>query len=99
MGHAYRHDNWCGSYRSKDKRCALCSMTGMRSFPPALIPCLRLENLEVILTPYRAPNANAFAKRWVRSVPEECLDHLFIFDERHLDHILPRVAQRDAGSA
>ena len=44
----------------------------------------RSEGLEIIQT----PNANAFAERWVRTVREECLDHLLIFDERGLHRVL-----------
>ncbi len=43
------------------------------------------EGIEV---PYRAPNANAYAERWVRSVREECLDRLVILNEHHLRRVL-----------
>jgi putative transposase len=42
----------------------------------------------VIRTPVQAPNANAHAERWVRSVRRECLDRLLIFSRRQLEHVL-----------
>lgn len=46
------------------------------------------ENIHVIHTPVRAPNANAYLERWVRSVREECLDKVIILNEQHLRHIM-----------
>ena len=40
------------------------------------------------MTPYRAPTANAVAERWIRSLREECLDHILIINERHLRRVL-----------
>jgi putative transposase len=46
------------------------------------------DSVEIIRTPYRAPNANAYSERWVRTVREECLDQLLIVNERHLRRVL-----------
>jgi len=40
--------------------------------------------IRVVQTPYRAPNANAYAERFVRSIKEECLDRVIPFVENHL---------------
>jgi putative transposase len=46
------------------------------------------EGATVIKTPIRAPNANADAERWVRTVREECLDWLLILGPRQLERVL-----------
>lgn len=46
------------------------------------------EGVRVIKTPIRSPRANAVAERWVRSVRNECLDHILVFGRRHLEQIL-----------
>jgi transposase len=46
------------------------------------------EGIHVIQTPVRAPNANCYAERWIRSAREACLDKLLIFNENHLRRVM-----------
>jgi transposase InsO family protein len=48
----------------------------------------RSEGVKVIRTPIRAPQANAYAERFVRTIRAECLDWLLILGRRHLEHVL-----------
>src|SRR5262249_61804277 len=50
----------------------------------------RVRNIGIaqVCTPFSSPRANAIAERWVRSVRSECLDHVFIFNEPHLQRVL-----------
>lgn len=53
----------------------------------------RSEGLRVIHTPVRAPQANAYAERFVRTVRTECLDWLLIVGRRHLERTLRTYIQ------
>lgn len=57
-------------------------------FAAAFDTVFQSENIKIIRTPFRAPNANAFAERWVRTLREECLDRLIILNQAHLRRVL-----------
>jgi putative transposase len=40
--------------------------------------------IRIVQTPVQAPNANAHAERFVRSIKSECLDRVILLGERHL---------------
>lgn len=45
---------------------------------------LKREGVVCVLCQARAPNCNAFAERFVRSIKGECLDRMILFGERSL---------------
>jgi putative transposase len=57
-------------------------------FAAAFDEVFRSEGIKVIHTPIRAPQANAYAERFVRTVRTECLDWLLILGRRHLETVL-----------
>jgi transposase InsO family protein len=48
----------------------------------------RAEGGEMLVTPVKAPKANAYAERWVQTVRAECLDWLLIVGRGHLEQAL-----------
>ena len=44
-----------------------------------------------IRTPYRAPLANSVAERTIRTLRQECLDHVIVLNERHLLALLAEL--------
>lgn len=52
--------------------------------------CSILENdgIQFVEIAARSPNMNPFAERWIQSIRRECLDHFFIFGEKHLRFLL-----------
>jgi transposase InsO family protein len=56
------------------------------------VPRARRLGIETLLTPVRAPRANAVAERLVGTLRRECLDHLIIVSEAHLRAVLSEFA-------
>ncbi len=54
---------------------------------------VRSEGAKVILTPIRAPNANAHAERVIETIRAECLDWTLILGRGHLDRTLRTYAE------
>ena len=48
----------------------------------------RSEGITIVRTPIRAPNANAYAERWVGTLRRECLDRILIINRRQLEQVL-----------
>jgi transposase InsO family protein len=56
---------------------------------------LREAGIPVVLTPERAPNANAYAEQFVRSIKKECLDRLVPLGERHFRPAVAEYVEHD----
>jgi putative transposase len=59
-------------------------------FGPCFARVATTSAIEILKTPYRAPRANAICERFMRSVRQECLDHLLILHEKQLQRVLNR---------
>jgi putative transposase len=58
------------------------------SYGPAFRDRVKAMGTEEALTAPRSPWQNPFVERLIGSIRRECLDHVIIFNERHLRHVL-----------
>jgi transposase InsO family protein len=54
--------------------------------------------IEPVQTPPASPRANAFAERFVRTVREDCVDHLLVVSRRHLEVVLTEYIRHYNGA-
>jgi putative transposase len=62
-------------------------------FTAAFDAAFAAEAIEVLVTPVRAPRANAYAERWVGTVRRELLDRVLIFGRRQLLAVLAEYVE------
>jgi putative transposase len=77
MGLAERADRFRFLIRDRDSK-----------FSQAFDDVLAGSGVRVIKTPPRSPRANAYAERFVGTARRECLDHVLIYGEGHLQRVL-----------
>jgi putative transposase len=58
------------------------------TFGSCFVRVAATSSIEILKTPYHAPRANAICERFLRSVRQECLDHLLILHEKQLQRVL-----------
>jgi transposase InsO family protein len=49
--------------------------------------------IRVLRTPFRAPRANSICERFLGSVRRECVDHILLLGDRHLERVLAEYAR------
>ena len=53
----------------------------------------REHGIKTIRLPPYSPNLNAYAERWVRSIKEDCLNHLVLLGEGSLRHAVSEYVE------
>jgi putative transposase len=74
-----------------DHRVLICDRD--RKWTASVRQFLAESGIRVVQTPFQAPNANAYAERFVRSIKNECLDRMIPFGECHLRRALAEFVE------
>ena len=61
-------------------------------FSPGFKSIVRDSGVEILLTAYQAPNMNAYAERFVRSIKSECLDQMIFLGRESLVRAIAEYA-------
>jgi transposase InsO family protein len=80
-----RHVSWALADRSEPMRFLIRDRN--QKFTDRFDEVFRSDRLEVVTTPFRAPQANGVAERFVRTARSECFDRLLILNQQHLERI------------
>jgi putative transposase len=81
-----RHLTWTFATRPQSFRFLIRDRD--QKFTGSFDEVFRSDGIEILRTPFRAPQANGVAERFVRTVRSECLDWLLILDQTHLARVV-----------
>ena len=81
-----RHLTWTLSERPESVRFIIRDRD--QKFTASFDEVFRGDGVHIIRTPFRVPQANGVAERFVRTVRSECLDWLLILNQEHLQRVL-----------
>ena len=70
----------------KGRRFLICD--GDAKFKYRFKILMEAAGIKLIKTPYQAPNANAHAERFIRSIESECLSQMILFGESHMRRVI-----------
>ena len=71
-----------------DNKSKLLIRDGDGKYSPRFDKVFKEFNVNVKKIPYRSPNLNPYAEGWVGTMKRECLDHFFVFGERHFRYLV-----------
>src|SRR5262249_4826054 len=77
-----------GKRRPMGKRQSIRSVITTASMDPVSAEVASTSGIKLLQTPYHAPRANAICERFLRSVRQECLDHVLILHKKQLQRVL-----------
>ncbi|MCA1687546.1 MAG: integrase core domain-containing protein, partial [Actinobacteria bacterium] len=90
--------NLASELEEASRRFRFCIRDRDAKFTAGFEAVLASVGIETIQTPPASPRANAFAERFVRTVREDCLDHLLICSRRHLEVVLAEYVRHYNGA-
>jgi transposase InsO family protein len=74
-----------------ERRLLICDRDAKWSAP--VRARLAEAGIRVVQTPFQAPNANAYAQRFVRSIKHECLNRVMPFGDHHLRRMMAEYVE------
>ena len=86
MAQQARQLTWALADRPEPVKCLIRDRD--QKFTDSFDGVFRGDGVQIIRTPFRTPQANGVAERFVRTARSECLDWMLILNQQHLERAL-----------